>query len=104
MTDIDDPIDRMREDFRTVVADRKRCGYWADGDEVEAGSLVKAAIDAKDADMGLVECWANWLAKEAEQIRRERSMRGGGDAVPGVESAQARNRREAAEAVKRGGQ
>ena len=66
----DDPIDRLRDDFRTVVAERKACGHWTDADEVDVGRLIKAAIDGRDQDAGLLECWARWLSGEAEVIRR----------------------------------
>ncbi len=68
MTDLLDPVDQLREDFRTVVADRKRCGLWSGADEAEIGALIKAAVEGTDA--GLLECWARWLATEAEEIRR----------------------------------
>ncbi len=70
MTDLQDPIDTLRDDFRTVVAERKANGYWTDADEVEVGRLIKAAIDGRADDAGLLECWARWLASEAEEIRR----------------------------------
>lgn len=72
MTDQAEPIDRLREDFREVVRDRKAKGQWTDDDEAEVGRLIKSIIDGR-GEVGLLECWAAWLSTEAEQIRQWRS-------------------------------
>lgn len=70
MADDDGMIDRMRDDFRTVVEDRKANGLWSRSDEIEVNNLIKEAIAGKERDHGLLECWSRWLAVEAEEIRR----------------------------------
>ena len=94
MTDQAKPIDRLREDFRTVVRDRKDNGYWTDSDEAEVTALIKAAVAGADRDAGRLQRWATWLAAEAEVIRRWHAQ------VRDVEArmrAQAAAEREAAE-------
>lgn len=53
-------IDKMRADFVRVVDARKSAQLWTDEDERMAASAIKSAIDRED--VGLVWCWASWLA------------------------------------------
>lgn len=73
MTDQIEPIDALREDFRDVVRHRRENGLWTDSDEVEIRRLIKSAIAGRKDDASLLECWANWLHREAEVIRRWRA-------------------------------
>ena len=65
-----EPMDQMREDWRTVARHRRACGDWTEADEVEIGAEVKAAVAAGNGADGLLVCWRMYLATEAEEIRR----------------------------------
>ena len=70
MSDERDPIDQMRDDWRTVAKHRRACGHWTESDEDEIAKEVKAAVAAGNPADGVLVCWRLWLANEAEEIRR----------------------------------
>lgn len=65
----DPVVDRMRDDFRTVVRDRQARGEWTADDKTEIEALIRQAIAGRNDDAGLLQCWADWLATEAVAIR-----------------------------------
>jgi len=62
-------LDQLRADYRTVSAHNRKLATWTAEDELEIGQAIKAAL----ADTDLAQCWADWLASEAEYIRREQA-------------------------------
>lgn len=57
----------MRADYRLVKRWWWESEGWSDVDLAEADDGIKAAVDKGDAE--LIACWANWLAKKANEIR-----------------------------------
>lgn len=70
MTDEVKPIDRMREDWKTVARHRIATGDWTTADKDEIAAEVAAAVAAGGDQDSLLVCWQIWLANEAEEIRR----------------------------------
>ncbi len=65
-------LDTMRADYVLVRRWWKEADGWSEADLAEADRGVRAVVERKDAE--LIACWAAWLAKLAEEIRRIESM------------------------------
>lgn len=78
-------LDTMRADYTLVRRWWKDADGWTEAELAEADRGVRSVVERKDAE--LIACWAGWLAKQAEQIRRFESM---------VRAAEGRIRRQAA--------
>lgn len=60
-------MDSLRADYRLVRRWWREADGWSDADVAEADDAIKAAVD--QGDVGLIACWANWLATKANEIR-----------------------------------
>lgn len=65
-------LNQMRTDYVTVRRWWKDAEGWSEADLAEADRGVRQVVERKDAE--LIDCWAAWLAKLAEEIRRFESM------------------------------
>lgn len=61
-------LDTMRTDYTLVRRWWKYAEGWTEADLAEADRGVRLVVENKDAE--LIACWAGWLARMAEDIRR----------------------------------
>jgi hypothetical protein len=78
-------LETMRADYVLIRRWWKDADGWTDAELEEADRGVRKVVERKDAE--LIACWAAWLARQAEEIRRFESM---------VRAAEARMRTKAA--------
>jgi len=65
-------LEAKRDDWKVVAADARESGNWTAEDEAEIGAAV--ASDLERGDPVIVEAWAYWLARQAENVRRLQAM------------------------------
>ena len=65
-------MDVMRADYMLVRRWWKDADGWTEAELAEADRGVRQVVERKDAE--LIACWAAWLAKLAEEIRRLESI------------------------------
>lgn len=61
-------LDTMRADYILVRRRWKDAEGWTEAELAEADRGVREVVERKDAE--LIACWAGWLARLAEGIRR----------------------------------
>lgn len=62
----------MRTDYVLVRRWWKEAEGWTEAELAEADAGITAVVGRNDTE--LIDCWAVWLASEAERIRRFESM------------------------------
>lgn len=82
-------LNTMRADYVLVRRWWKEADGWTEAELAEADRGVAGVVERKDAE--LIACWAAWLAKLAEEIRRFESMvRGAEGRMRGAAAAEGR--------------
>lgn len=71
-------LDTMRADYTLVRRWWKDAEGWTEADLAEADRGVRLVVERKDVE--LIACWAGWLGKLAEDIRRFESLVRGAEA------------------------